>query len=114
MPTNNSKPEAKIIDADVLQIDGKDALNDLVEGDFEEPTKPIREFRESVQNKKSKAYKFYYSCLPKLQEWWEEFQTSLDSNGRQRYQNAFQFARAKGENDMEREVIYEMIGPEPD
>lgn len=114
MPTNNKQQEAKVIDAEVLQIDGKDGLNDLIDGDFEEPIKPLKEYREEVQNKKSKAYKFYFSCLPKLQEWWDEFQTSLDEKGGQRYKNAFQFARAKGKDEMEQEVIYEMIGPEPD
>lgn len=116
-PTNGKlKQEAKVIDVDVSdneQIDDRLAeLDDLL---GEPPTeKEQKEFRESVRDKKSKDYKFYEQTTPKLPEWWEEFNTQLNEGGGYKYKNVFQFARAKGKNEKERDLIYEMIGPEPE
>ena len=123
MKTNSDQKmeeEVKIIDAETLEIDAeteekeREQLEDLIDSSFDEPTKPIREFREAVQNKKSREYKFYYSCLTKIPQWWDEWNTSLDEKTcTPKYRSVFQFAKAKGTNVWERDLIYEMIGPEP-
>jgi hypothetical protein len=46
-------------------------------------------------------------------DWWEEFNLSVDHNGMLRYKTARQFAKAKGRNSAEIELIAYCIGPQP-
>jgi hypothetical protein len=57
-----------------------------------------------------KAKLFYKSCP--WAEWWDEFLFTVKPNGAMRYTNAWSFARDKGKNEFERNVIYKAIGPE--
>ena len=46
-------------------------------------------------------------------EWWNEFATTTQENGKLRYPTAWSLARAKGKTDCERKLIFEAIGPQP-
>jgi hypothetical protein len=118
-PTNSQTEQvqaAKLIDADTLEIEETDEkqLGDLIDEDFAPPIKPVPEFKTKVTGKQSVYYRYYLSVLPRLPEWWDEFNTALDKSALPLYKNAFQFARAKGTNQQERDLLFEMIGPLPD
>lgn len=75
------------------------------------PTSPVPGDAFVVENRHSKAWKFYMSI-----DWpgyWDEFNSSIDGNGKLVYKTAYHFCRKKAKNNAERELLYEMIGPKP-
>lgn len=46
--------------------------------------------------------------------WWHEFSSSINVNGRVKYQTAQEFSKAKGKTTRECNLIYAMIGPRAD
>lgn len=45
--------------------------------------------------------------------WWDDFATSLDKTGKPKYRTAWQFVKAMTKNKFEKDLLWEMIGPEP-
>jgi hypothetical protein len=54
----------------------------------------------------------FYKSVP-WGEWWSDFVTATEENGRPRYPTAWSLARAKAKSEWERKLIYEIVGPEP-
>lgn len=54
----------------------------------------------------------WYKAQP-WDEWWDEFTTAIDGKGRPMYPTVSRFVKAKTKNQYQRELMMEMIGPEP-
>ena len=98
--------EAKSLDPDRLTAEIEREL-DLVQ---ESPTKPLDRF--SHYKHGGRTYEFYKSI--RWPEYWDEFNTALDPKTNQRkYKTVNQFIQAKCKQEWQRELMWEMIGPEP-
>lgn len=91
-----------------------DKLTSEIEQDLEmvqsAPVKPLGKF--SNYKHGGRTYEFYKS-VP-WPEWWDEYNTDLDiKTGRLRWKTVNQFIRAKAKLEWQRELLWEMIGPEP-
>lgn len=75
-----------------------------------EPDYPTRSRSEWQQSNK-KVGELYNRI--RWDEWWDEFLTAVDDKFKPKYRNALMFAKAKGENQWEQEMIFKMIGPKP-
>ena len=58
--------------------------------------------------KDTKVRDFFKSCP--WHEWWAEFLTARNKNGQMTHLSAYSFARLKGKNGFERDIIYRAIG----
>src|ERR1017187_6172007 len=58
--------------------------------------------------KDNKAIDFFKSCP--WDKWWTEFLTARNKNGQMTHLTAFGFAKVKGKNAFERDIIYRAIG----
>jgi hypothetical protein len=102
--SNNKKDEVPELLEDEKELDA------IIDADFSVPIKPKWV---GTHTTKTKGYRFYLEVRPKLREWWDEFNTAQNDRGGCKYRTAFSFARAKGRNDWERQLIWEMIGTRP-
>lgn len=80
---------------------------------FARPNKPVPRFVnfKPATSNAQKALKFWKS--KPWDEWWDEFNEKIDKQGRPVYRTVGQFVRAKAKNQYERDLMLEMIGPEP-
>ena len=95
------------------QENSANLLDQLAADSPHDPINPIRGLPIQV-NKRSSYYSFYLEIKTQLQDWWDEFNTRLDSNGRLYYRTLVKFAKEKGKTRTEQELILEMIGPRPE
>jgi hypothetical protein len=65
------------------------------------------------EDKRGPGYKYYLKIAGSFQEWWEEWNTTLDKKGKLKYRSVWQFAQAKTRNKKEQNWVVQMIGPEP-
>jgi hypothetical protein len=73
---------------------------------------PYLRVRRATKGKgSSKALAFFNKCP--WDQWWHEFITARQKNGRMAYLTAYQFAKAKAKTEVELELIYRSIGPKP-
>ena len=56
-------------------------------------------------------WEFYQRIAKELPQWWDEFNSELNKDGRLKYRTVLDLARAKTKLKKEQEWIYEMIGP---
>lgn len=102
-----------VVDAEEPQ-QAFDELDEIINQDFA-PTYPQdkKQFNVINRSKVNPGWKFYQRVLPLLPDWWEEFNTSLSDKGGSKYKTIRGFAKAKGKNDQEKDLIIEMLGPKP-
>jgi hypothetical protein len=73
---------------------------------------PYLRVRRATKGKgSSKALAFFNKCP--WDQWWHEFITARQKNGRMVYLTAYRFAKAKAKTEVELELIYRSIGPKP-
>jgi hypothetical protein len=61
--------------------DSDDVIEQLSESDSDDPINPVRGLQLKVCQK-SPAYSFYREVRGQLREWWDEFNTRMDDEGR--------------------------------
>jgi hypothetical protein len=88
--------------------DSDDVIEQLSESDPSDPVSPVRGLK---VRQKSPAYAFYREIRGQLRDWWDEFNTRMDDEGKLYYRTVIKFAREKGKTRLEQELILEMIGP---
>jgi hypothetical protein len=73
---------------------------------------PYLRVRRATKGKgSSRALAFFNKCP--WDQWWHEFITARQKNGRMAYLTAYRFAKAKAKTEVELELIYRSIGPKP-
>lgn len=98
--------ETKTKDPDVLTSDIERELEFVQAA----PTKPVDRYTNFKHG--GKTYEYYKSIA--WDEWWDEYNTKQDvSTGRLKYRTINQFIQAKAKVEWQRELLWEMIGPEP-
>jgi hypothetical protein len=70
-----------------------------IESDYKKPAKA------------GKGWLFYQQVKNSLNEWWEEFNGSLDHHGRLKYTTAREFVKHKVNGQVNQNLLYKMIGP---
>lgn len=73
------------------------------------PLQPVEEF--ANYDRQGKPYQFYKSI--RWDRWWDEFTSKLTKKGRLQFKSAWDFCQQKGKDATQRELLWQMIGPQP-
>ena len=103
----------EIIRSHRAEHESDDVIEQLSQTDPGDPINPVRGLQLKVRQK-SPSYAFYLEIKDQLRDWWDEFNTRLDDEGRLYYRTVIKFAREKGKTRLEQDLIMEMIGPKPE
>jgi hypothetical protein len=111
----NDKEETplEMIPSQRTDQESDDVIEQLSESDPGDPINPVRGLPLKVRQKSS-AYAFYREIRGQLRDWWDEFNSRMDDDGKLYYRTIIKFARGKGKTRLEQELILEMIGPKPE
>ena len=96
---SNEVESAVVQDAEVVE-----ELTEL------EPTLPKLKFN---YHRRDSGYRYYLRIQSQLPAWWHEFNTAQNERGGLKYKDVWQFAKSKGETELECEYIKQMIGAPP-
>ena len=110
---NNGKDNSEL--KDVLEEQARVQEGTVIEQlasqeDVDPPINPVKQYKGS---RKGAAYAYYQDVAPKLREWWDEFNTQLNDDGKLKYRTIIGFAREKGKTSTEKQLLLEMLGPQP-
>jgi hypothetical protein len=88
------------------------SVSSILEAEVGRPVSSLKIQDFSKTGKHARKAYLWYKSKP-WDDWWDEFSTAADANGRLKYKTAWSFCRVKAKKGWERELLWEMIGPQP-